>query len=114
MDFLKTPWKDIKWNLFETKKGQEIWFKYNPPEDECCPYYTVHYDDWSMIVALEKASKVKKEKHLLTADLVYSYALAIEKGFELNLDKNLKNKWDYPLNKNSIDGIRQYIKLYNK
>lgn len=108
-DFLQTDWNLLKWNLFENKEQEEIWFKHNPPIDQFPPYYFLKADDWYMIVAIEKGNKVKKQRELLTAYLFYSYAFAIEKAFSNNLDSNLRQKWDLPSNTDTIYGIKKYI-----
>lgn len=92
-DFLQTDRNLLKWELFETKGQNEIWFKHNPSIDQVPPYYSLKPYDWYMIVAIEKGHKIKKQRDLLTASLFYSYAVAIEKAFENNL--KLKTKMGF-------------------
>ncbi len=70
--------------------------------------------DWYMSVALEKSDKVKKDRHLLTADLLLSYRWAIREGYNHMLDPNLRKQYDEPRNHNTIDGIKAYIKKIEK
>ena len=66
--------------------------------------------DWYITVALEKADKVKVDRHLLTQELLLQYRWAIREGFNHMLDPNLRNQYDYPRNQNTINGIKGYIK----
>lgn len=70
--------------------------------------------DWYMTVALEKVDKVTQNRHLLTAELILLYRWAIREGYNHELDKNLKNKYDYPRNQNTVSGIQAYIKRIEK
>ncbi|MEA1849217.1 hypothetical protein U9K52_09860 [Chryseobacterium sp. MHB01] len=66
--------------------------------------------DWYMTVALEKIDKITKDRHLLTAELILGYRWAIREGFNHQLDTALKNTYDYPRNRNTVDGVKSYIK----
>ncbi|TPG44346.1 hypothetical protein [Flavobacterium pectinovorum] len=66
--------------------------------------------DWYMSVALEKVDKVTQNRHLLTAELILRYRWAIREGYNHELDKNLKNKYDHPRNQNTVSAIQAYIK----
>lgn len=65
--------------------------------------------DWYMSIALEKSDRVKRDRHLLTADLIISYRHAIREGYNHQLDKNLRQRYDEPRNRNTITGIKGYI-----
>ena len=65
--------------------------------------------DWYMIIALEKSDKVKEDRNLLTADLLMEYRWAIREGYNHCLDPNLRNRFDEPRNRNTIQGIKNYI-----
>ncbi|MDR3026034.1 hypothetical protein [Chryseobacterium sp.] len=64
--------------------------------------------DWYMTVALEKTDKVTVDRHLLTAELIISYRNAIREGYQHQLDSNLRNTYDFPRNRNTINGIIGY------
>lgn len=66
--------------------------------------------DWYITVALEKADQVKKDRHLLTRELLLSYRWAIREGYQHGLDTALQKEYDYPRNQNTIAGIEGYIK----
>lgn len=68
-----------------------------------------HEYDWYLTVALEKADKVSADRHLLTRELLLSYRWAIREGYNHQLDPSLKNRFDYPNNRNTIKGIQGYI-----
>jgi len=70
--------------------------------------------DWYMTVALEKSDQVKEDRHLLTASLLINYRNAIREGFNHQLDSTLKNRYDYPRNRNTIKGIQDYINRIDK
>jgi len=67
--------------------------------------------DWYMTVALEKVDKVTQDRHLLTSELILSYRWAIREGYNHDLDPALRNRYDYPRNRNTVEGIRAYVKL---
>ncbi|WP_394749502.1 hypothetical protein [Spongiimicrobium salis] len=71
--------------------------------------YEKYRSDWYFAVAVEKANKVKEDRHLLTYDLIVRYRHAIREGFGHQLDPNLRNEYDHPRNRNTIKGIRGYI-----
>jgi ribosomal protein S17E len=71
--------------------------------------YKKRENDWYMIVAIEKADKVKKDRHLLTGKLIIAYKHAIRVAYNHNLDKSLAQKWWHPSNKDTISGIQGYI-----
>lgn len=77
-----------------------------------------HDYDWYIQVAIEKADKVKEDRHLLTRELILGYRWAIREGYNHQLDPALRNQYDYPRNHNTIKGIQGYIdrikKLTNK
>jgi len=73
-----------------------------------------HDYDWYIIVALEKADKVKSDRHLLTRELILEYRWAIREGFRHGLDPDLKCKFDHPRNQNTIKGIQGYINRITK
>lgn len=73
-------------------------------------YKKLEYD-WYMIVAIEKADKVKKDRHLLTGKLIIAYKHAIRVAYNHNLDKSLAQKWWHPKNKDTITGIQGYIDI---
>ena len=66
--------------------------------------------DWYMVVALEKSDKVTVDRHLLTAELLIGYRNAIREGFNHGLDPALIRPYDYPRNRNTVKGIKSYIK----
>lgn len=70
--------------------------------------------DWYMVVAIEKADKVKVDRNLLTSELLLSYRWAIREGYQHELDPALKNHYDYPRNQNTIKGIQGYIDRIKK
>jgi plasmid maintenance system antidote protein VapI len=70
--------------------------------------------DWYMTVALEKVDKVTQDRHLLTSELILRYRWAIREGYNHELDHNLKNKYDYPRNQNTVRGIQIYIERIEK
>lgn len=70
--------------------------------------------DWYMSVALEKSDKVTEDRHLLTAELLISYRLAIREGFNHMLDPHLRNRYDEPRNRNTVQGIKNYINKIQK
>lgn len=67
-----------------------------------------------MSVALEKSDKVTEDRHLLTADLLISYRNAIREGYNHQLDPNLRNRYDEPRNRNTVQGIKNYIDKIQK
>lgn len=73
-----------------------------------CVYEKADYD-WYMTVALEKIDKVTADRHLLTAELIIGYRNAIREGYQHQLDVNLRNSYDYPRNRNTVNGIAGYI-----
>lgn len=93
--------------------GEEtITFKhFSKPELQA---YKQHDYDWYMVIALEKSDKVKDERHLLTADLLISYRWAIREGYNHQLDPNLRNRYDEPRNRNTVQGIKNYIDKIQK
>jgi hypothetical protein len=95
------------WKSFGAKESL-IKFKHNPKE------YTAGDYDWYITVALEKADKVTVNRNLLTSDLLLRYRWAIREGFNHQLDPSLKNRFDYPRNRNTIEGIQNYIKLIER
>lgn len=72
--------------------------------------YSKHESDWYMIVALEKSDLVKEDRHLLTKELLVEYRWAIREGYNHELDKALTEPYHYPRNRNTIAGIKGYIK----
>ena len=70
--------------------------------------------DWYMAVALEKADKVAKDRHLLTAELLLGYRWAIREGYNHRLDPALQRQYDHPRNQNTIKGIQGYIDRIKK
>jgi len=66
-------------------------------------------NDWKMTVALEKVDKVKKDRHLLTGELIIQYRNAIREGYSKELDPHLVREYDHPRNQNTINGIKGYI-----
>jgi len=76
--------------------------------------YKQYEYDWYMSVALEKSDKVKLDRHLLTSDLLISYRMAIREGYQHALDPNLQSKYDEPRNRNTVQGIKNYIERINK
>lgn len=70
--------------------------------------------DWYMSVALEKSDQVKEDRHLLTSDLLLGYRWAIREGFNHQLDSALKNRYDFPRNRNTVKGIQGYIDRIKK
>ena len=67
-----------------------------------------------MTIALEKSDKVKEDRHLLTADLLIEYRWAIREGYNHMLDPNLRNQYDEPRNRNTVQGIKNYIAKIEK
>ena len=59
-----------------------------------------------MTVALAKVDKVTKDRHLLTAELILDYSWAIREGYNHELDRNLRNRYDNPRNRNTVEGIK--------
>ncbi|STD53057.1 hypothetical protein [Empedobacter falsenii] len=92
------------WNPLNLKEEGLLIFKMDNVE------FKVHDYDWYIIVALEKAEKVTSDREQLTSKLLLEYRWAIREGYQHELDKNLKNRFDYPRNKNTIEGIKSYIK----
>lgn len=80
--------------------------KFSKPEQQV---YEQRDYDWYMSVALEKSDKVKEDRHLLTADLLMNYRWAIREGYNHQLDPNLRGSYDEPRNRNTVQGIRNYI-----
>ena len=70
--------------------------------------------DWYIVVAVEKADKVTVDRTKLTGELILSYRWAIREGFQHGLDPQLKNRFDYPRNKNTVAGIQGYIDRIKK
>ena len=95
------------WKSFGAKESL-IKFKHEPQE------YTAHDYDWYITVAISKANEVKEDRHLLTSKLLLEYRWAIREGFNHMLDPNLKNRYDHPRNRNTIQGIQGYIDLIKK
>lgn len=104
----ETDFYTAEWDILDKDAGRKITFKYEPYE-----YVAPDYD-WYMLVALEKAEKVTINRHLLTSSLLLKYRNAIREGYNHQLDKSLRNRWDYPTNRNTIDGIEGYIKRIEK
>lgn len=90
-------------------KEAKITFKHPAPSEFPQQEY-----DWYLTVALEKADKVSGDRHLLTRELLLSYRWAIREGYNHQLDPSLKNRFDYPSNRNSIKGIQGYIDRIKK
>jgi len=90
-------------------KVAKITFKHPTPSE-----FPQHEYDWYLTVALEKADKVSVDRHLLTRDLLLNYRWAIREGYNHQLDPSLKNRFDYPNNRNSIKGIQGYIDRIKK
>lgn len=89
--------------------GNEIInFKHIPKVYEKSDY------DWYIVVAIEKADKLKTDRHLLTSELLLKYRWAIREGYQHQLDSSLKNRYDYPRNQNTIKGILGYIERIKK
>lgn len=68
------------------------------------------YNDWYIIVAITKLDKVKENRHLITPDLVLSYRAAIREAFNHLIDSAIRNPYDEPRNRNTIEGVKGYIK----
>jgi len=93
--------------IVEFTNDEIITFKrFSKPELEV--YEQKDYD-WYMSVALEKSDKVTEDRHLLTADLLISYAYAIREGYNHCIDPHLLRRYDEPRNRNNIKGIKNYI-----
>lgn len=75
--------------------------------------YKKHDYDWYMTVAIEKADKVKNDRHLLTGKLLIAYRHAIREAYNHNLDKSMHQKWAHPNNRNTIKGIKDFIDRIN-
>ncbi len=99
--------RKVEFTLEET-----VTFKhFSKPELEV---YEQREYDWYMSVALEKSDKVTEDRHLLTADLLISYRLAIREGYNHQLDRNLRSRYDEPRNRNTVKGIKGYIAKIEK
>lgn len=91
-------------------KTETITFKQPQPT-----VYTRLEHDWYMVVALKKADLVKEDRHLLTGKLLIAYRNAIRIGYNhatsegVSLDPALNQPYDYPRNRNTINGIQGYI-----
>ncbi len=70
--------------------------------------------DWYMTIALEKSDQVSIDRYLLTSELLIEYRWAIREGYNHQLDSALKNPYDYPRNRNTINGIVSYIQRIKK
>ena len=95
------------WESFGAKESK-IQFTYEPKEFVVADY------DWYIIVALEKVDKVTVNREQLTSSLLMAYRWAIREGYNHQLDRNLQNRYDYPRNRNTIEGIKNYIKLIER
>ncbi|WP_277016482.1 hypothetical protein [Flavobacterium lindanitolerans] len=73
-----------------------------------------HDYDWYMTVAIEKADKVKTNRHLLTGKLLIAYRHAIREAYNHDLDKSMHQQWAHPSNQNTIAGIQGFIDRINK
>ncbi len=73
-----------------------------------------HLSDWYITVALEKSDKVINDRHLLTDELLLQYRWAIREGYNHQLDNALQNRYDYPRNRNTVEGIRGYVDRIKK
>jgi hypothetical protein len=93
----------------EFTNAETITFKQPEPK-----VYQKHDSDWYMQVALEKSDLVKEDRHLLTYDLLVSYRNAIREGYNHTHDPFLRNPYDFPRNRNTINGIRGYIAKIEK
>lgn len=76
--------------------------------------YPKYKQDWYMIVAIEKADKVKTNRHLLTGKLLIAYRHAIREAYNHDLDKSMHQQWAHPSNQNTIAGIQGFIDRINK
>lgn len=104
-DFCTREWS---WD----KRGEEtITFKHG--EHTELVYEKADYD-WYIIVAIEKCDKIKEDRHLITRELILKYRWAIREGFNHMLDPNLKNRFDYPRNRNTVKGVKSYVELIQK
>ena len=103
----RTIKKDFYIRKYENPASGEgtVTFLYPEPKE-----FKVHDYDWYITVALEKAEMLKEDRHLLTYDLIVAYRNAIREGYNHELDPFLKNKYDFPRNRNTIKGIEGYIK----
>lgn len=90
-------------------KEAKITFKHPTPSE--FPQYDY---DWYLTVALEKANKITVDRHLLTRELLLGYRWAIREGYQHQLDPSLKRQYDYPNNRNTIQGIQGYIDRIKK
>lgn len=96
--------RKVQFTLEET-----IIFKHPEPK-----VYESAKHDWYMRVALEKSDLVKEDRHLLTYELLVSYRWAIREGYNHQLDPALQNQYDYPRNRNTVQGIKKYIERIQK
>lgn len=90
-------------------KEEVITFKHPTPSS----FQKADYD-WYIIVALEKADKVTSNRSQLTRELLLSYRWAIREGYQHQLDPAIRNPYDQPRNKNTIEGIKGYIEKIQK
>lgn len=102
--------KDFYTKTWDRITGEGVIVFRNPKPME----YKKHSYDWYIVVALEKADKVVKDRHLLTGELLLKYRWAIREGFNHVLDPHLRNPFDHPRNRNTIEGIQSYIKKIEK
>ena len=92
-----------------TSKVAKVIFKHPTPSEFLQQEY-----DWYLTVALEKADKVSADRNLLSRELLLGYRWAIREGYQHQLDPNLKHRFDYPNNRNTIKGIQGYIDRIKK
>lgn len=71
--------------------------------------YKTHHSDWYITVAIEKLSKITTGRHRINSALVIEYRNAVREGYNHQLDTNLRNPYDYPRNKNTVEGVIAYI-----
>jgi hypothetical protein len=70
--------------------------------------YVLHeknYSDWYIEVAITKIDKIEKDRHLITPKLVLEYREVIREAYNHELDSAIKNPYDEPRNKNTIEGV---------
>jgi hypothetical protein len=68
------------------------------------------YNDWYIAVAVAKLDRIRENRHRITPDLLLRYRSAIREAYNHMLDDAIRNPYDEPRNRNTVEGVEGYIK----
>lgn len=107
---MQHDWEFCSAVYYKGKGTEPVYFLRNEDGE----FIETTYGNWYMAVAIEKLDKIKVDRHLINESLILEYRWAIREGFNHMLDRNLVNFYDHPRNKNTIQGVKSYIKMIEK